>query len=248
MDRLPDDPAARRDWLERWAEQQQRALDDRPTPVTDRVCAGIRNGSRRLIAESARYAYRFLDRDLNTAGTTHDPEHDHPDRVAYVPTAWHVLPRALRTIGVSQNDTFVDFGCGKGRIVHQAARWRFRRVIGVEVSASLAEVARAGIAARRRQHRCRNVEIVVCDAAQFQVPDDLTVAYLFDPFRGDTLSAVLGHIVESIDRCPRRVRLVYVHPRHGAQVIATRRFRLLSEQRGGLRDLRVNRAAIFESV
>jgi cyclopropane fatty-acyl-phospholipid synthase-like methyltransferase len=86
-----------------------------------------------------------------------------------------VLPRALRYLGVSDRDTFVDFGCGKGRVVHQAARRPFRRVIGVEISPVLAEVARNGLAARRHQHRCGSVEIVVSDVTQYRVPDDLTI-------------------------------------------------------------------------
>jgi hypothetical protein len=38
------------------------------------------------------------------------------------PTPWHILPRALRKVGASDDDVFVEFGCGKGRVVHQAAR------------------------------------------------------------------------------------------------------------------------------
>jgi hypothetical protein len=131
--------------------------------------------------------------------------------------------------------------------VHQAAKWPLRRVIGVEVLPVLAEFARTLVAAHNHEYRCPSVEIMVCDATQFQVPDDLTIAYLFDPFRGETFDVVLRHIIESIDRQPRRVRLIYVNPTQAPQVVATKRFRLVKELRGGLRDVRVNRAAIFES-
>ncbi len=129
-----------------------------------------------------------------------------------MPSPWHALPRALYYLGVSDRDTFIDFGCGKGGVVHQAARRPFRRVIGVEISPVLAEIARTNLAARRRQHRCRNVEIVVSDVAEFSVPDDLTIGYLFHPFMNETLDALLRSIVDSIDRRPRRVRLIYVSP------------------------------------
>jgi SAM-dependent methyltransferase len=158
-----------------------------------------------------------------------------------------VLPRALRYLGVSDRDTFVDFGCGKGRVVHQAAKRPFRRVIGVEISPDLAATARASLAARSHQHRCRNVEIIVADAAEFRVPDDLTIGYLFDPFMNQTLDAVLGSIIDSIDRHPRRVRLIYLHSLAGSQVLATGRFRLLKEQRSRLLDASGSRVAIYES-
>ena len=203
----------------------------------------------RLARGPQRFANRMLERGLDTSGDAFAPEHDHPDRVAYAPSGWHVLPRALRYLGVSERDTFVDFGCGKGRVVHQAARRPFRRVIGVEISPALAEIARANLAARRHQHRCRDVEIVVADVAEFAVPDDLTIAYLFHPVENETFDAVLRGIVDSIDRHPRRVRLIYVSPILGSRVLATGRFRLLTEQRSRLLETPRStlQASIYES-
>jgi hypothetical protein len=257
---LPADPAARREWLERWAAEQERRIDHRRAPFPRRISQALDTERIRhafavwqwqLVSASRRFTlpvfHRVLDRRLNTSGDSHLPEHDHPDRRHYVASAWHVLPRALHYLGVSDRDTFVEFGCGKGRVVHQAAKRPFRRVIGVEISPALAEIARAGLAARRNQHRCRDVEIVVSDVTEFQVPDDLTIGYFFDPFSNEVFDGVLRGIVDSIDREPRRVHLIYVHPRLASRVLATGRFRLVKELRGGLRDARVYRAAIFES-
>jgi SAM-dependent methyltransferase len=245
---IPDDPEARQLWLERWAQEQESQLEQGPDPFSHRVRVTLAKRMERLVKATEKYAERVFDRSLDTDDFIKDePEHAHVDRVPYVVSAWHVLPRALRAVGACERDTFVDFGCGKGRIVHQAAKWPLRRVIGVEVSPVLAEFARALVAAHSDEHRCPNVEIVVCDAALYEVPDDLTIAYFFDPFRGETLDLVLRRIIESIDRHPRRLRLIYVNPREAGQVLATGRFRLRKEQRGGLRDFRVSRAAIFES-
>ena len=244
---LPDDTAARHELLQDWAVAQQQRLGLGRVPLRARLTlARIR-----LADRLQRSATRVLDRGLDTAGSAEEPEHDHPDRLHYLPSPWHVLPRALRYIGVSDRDVFVEFGCGKGRVVHQAARRPFRRVVGVEISPVLAEVARSGLAARRHQHRCRDVEIVVADVTAFRVPDDLTVAYFYRPFTGDVFESVLRGIVESIDRNPRRVRLIYVWPREEehSQILATGRFRLLKEQRSRLLDTYTpgSFSAIFES-
>ena len=201
---VPDDPAARREWLERWAAEQEANRAPR--------APGSVSQSRRLAIRVERLALRVVERGLDFGGHPIEPEHVHPDRVAYLASPWWTLPRALRFLGVSDRDTFVDFGCGKGRVVHQAAKRPFRRVIGVEISPALAEIARANLATRRHQHRCPNVEIVVADAKDFRVPDDLTIAYFWHPFTGETLEAVLRGIVDSIDRHPRRVRLIYLGP------------------------------------
>jgi len=87
---------------------------------------------------------------------------------------------------------------------------------------------------------------VVADAADFRVPDDVTIAYFFHPFSGDTLSAVLRGIIDSIDRHPRCVRLIYLDPLSDV-VLDTGRFRVLKERRGLLRDNRFRRVAIYES-
>jgi SAM-dependent methyltransferase len=206
-------------------------------------------GSRAADRQLERLADRLFDRGLDTSQHAYLPEHEPLDRVLYVASPWHVLPRALRYVGVSDSDTFVDFGCGKGRVVHQAARRPFRRVIGVEISPDLAEIARTNLAARRHQHRCGSVEIVVADATQFPVPDDLTIAFLFRPFERETLEAVLNGIVESIDRNPRRVRMIYAWPTINSlsRILATERFRLVKQQSGRLLNRRVDRVAIFES-
>jgi predicted RNA methylase len=249
------DTATRREALERWADEKLgrpprgrfRAKLGQRVIGPQRLARGVERAIGSLIRPAERVADRVLDRGLDTSSQLKLPIHGVEDRVLYVPSAWHVLPRALRYIGVSERDTFVDFGCGKGRIVHQAARWPFGRVIGVEVSPELAEIARKVLAARSHQHRCRNVEIVVSDVRDFRVPDDLTIGYFFRPFGDKTLQAVLQAIVESIDRNPRRVRLIYLWPMTSrSKILATGRFRVVKEQWSPLRG-RVDRVAIFES-
>src|SRR6516225_8353137 len=44
--------------------------------------------------------------------------------------------------------TFVDIGCGKGRALMVASAFPFRRLVGVEISPELCEIARANTARR----------------------------------------------------------------------------------------------------
>lgn len=231
-----EDNAARLEQLERWA-ADQRELSERRAKIPPREQLG------------QRIANWFLDRGLHTGGRTFEVENLHGPQLGYAPSAWHTLPRALRFTGVTADDTFIDFGCGKGRIVHQAARRPFRKVIGVEIAPALAEAARAALEARKKQHRCKDVEIVVADAREYRVPDDLTIAYFFHPFHREILDAVLDDIIGSIDRNPRRVWLIYSHPVASEQVAATGRFRPVKELRGGLRpgSREFYRTLIYES-
>jgi predicted RNA methylase len=144
---------------------------------------------------------------------------------------------------------FVDFGCGTGRVVHQAAKRPLKRVIGVEVIAAVAARAETLVAAHRHEYRADAVEIVNCDVQRFPIPADLTIAYLgqVQGFSEEVLSTVLGNLIASLDHRPRRVRLIYHQPRYRDGTLpatpvvhATERFRLRP-------DLSFRATAIFES-
>ena len=173
-----------------------------------------------------------FDRGLNTARNTFLPSGQ--GHYMSAPSPWHILPRALRKLGAGDQDVFVDFGCGTGRVVHQAAKRPLKRVIGVEIFPEVADRAQTLVASQRRRYRCQSVEIVTCDITEFRVPDDLTIAYLgqVQYLSEEELDAVLRNIIESIDRRRRRVRLIY-YPTPAPRVGATGRFRLLPEMSFG---------------
>jgi SAM-dependent methyltransferase len=149
----------------------------------------------------------------------------------YEPAGWLTLRRVLRKGEVSEDDVFIDLGSGKGRVVLQAARYPFRRVIGVEISESLNEVARRNVE-RMPGLRCKQVDIVTADLAECEIPDDVTVAFIYNPVRGELFSAVVDKLLASYDRRPRDLRLIYRIPLEEPRLTRTGRFRMLKSIRG----------------
>lgn len=117
-----------------------------------------------------------------------------PHRCDYEPSGWLDIRRILRHGEIGPNDVFLDLGSGKGRAVLQAARFPFSRVIGVELSEDMTAIAQRNLAARRRQLRCRNVELITADVLHYPIPDDVSVVYLFNPFQGPIFDAVIEQI------------------------------------------------------
>lgn len=189
-----------------------------------------------------------FERGLETEGHASSIEHFHPDRVWYQASGWSYLRRALPRTEVDEHDVFVDFGSGKGRVVYQAALYPFKRVIGVEIAPELSEIARQNLERNRHKLACPNVEIVTSDVATFEIPDDMTVAYFYYPFVGETFRRVIDSIIASLDRRPRRVRLVYGLPVMEEYILGTGRFRLCRSVKildiGGL----PHRIGVYESV
>jgi SAM-dependent methyltransferase len=182
---------------------------------------------------------------LDTSKTQLEPDHFHPDRVTYQPSGWRYLRRGLRGLDVGPSDVFVDFGAGKGRVLCQAARYPFARVIGVEISDRLADVARANVDRNRHRFTCQAVEVVTADAVDYQIPDDLTVAYFYHPFAGRTFETVIDRLVESIERKPRRVTIVYACPGLERYILASGHFRLARTSRGGFGDFLNRRVSVY---
>jgi SAM-dependent methyltransferase len=128
---------------------------------------------------------------------------------------------------------FLDLGSGQGRVVFQAARfYPFRRVVGVELVADLHARAAANIAGNRGRLRCRDVQLVCSDVLDFRIPDDVTVVHLYNPFTGNTFATVIDRLLASVDRRPRRLRIVYANPVEHEQLMATGRVRLARRVHG----------------
>lgn len=147
----------------------------------------------------------------------------------YLVTSWFKLLRVRRILDdldISTGDVFLDLGAGKGRMLWLAARYPFGRVIGVELAAELAETARRNLARHQRRLACRDIRVEVSDAAEYGLPDDVSVVYLNHPFTGATFERVAGNLCASVARNPRVLVLIYNHPVMGGY-LTEQRFRVV---------------------
>lgn len=132
---------------------------------------------------------------------------------------WLGTWRLLRRLDARPGEVLLDIGCGAGRVVVGAMGRPFGRVIGIEIDPAFAELATRNVAHRRRP-RTRG-EIVVADATQYEIPTDVTVVYLYNPFQGDVFARTLDRIIDSHAAAPRELRLVYANPVEHDLVLAT---------------------------
>jgi SAM-dependent methyltransferase len=137
---------------------------------------------------------------------------EHSNRyVAIVPRLFH---RMVESLSINHRQfTFVDIGSGKGRAMILASAWPFRRILGVELSPKLHQIAKGNIDQyKRRQLACRNLRSLWCDAALFPLPPTNLVLYMYNPFREPVMRQVLDNVRRSWEEHPRDIFILYRTP------------------------------------
>lgn len=155
------------------------------------------------------------------------------DAGRYRPTGLFSLRRILPRSEVSDRDVLVDFGSGKGRVVLQAALYYpLQTVYGVELSEALHEVAQRNVRQVSHRLRCSDVRLECTDARNFEIPEDTTIAFFYNPFATEVFTRVFERLLRSIDRNPRPFRIIYGNPVDEAVLLRSGRVRLIRELRG----------------
>jgi predicted RNA methylase len=148
-------------------------------------------------------------------------------RERYAASRFIASARAIRRLGLGAHDSVADLGAGKGLGMMMAAEYPARRVVGVELVPEFAETARANIANNRGRLKAADIEVVTGDVLEWEVPDDLTVVYLYSPFFGDLFAQVLDRLLDSVERHPRPLRVVYAFPREHERMLEVARAEVL---------------------
>ena len=143
---------------------------------------------------------------------------------AYQPTEQAAFREMMAVLPIDfRAFTFIDIGSGKGRVLLMASEFPFRKIIGVELVASLHRIAQENIAAYQAKkalvdpHRAATqpqtpVESVCMDARQFPFPETPLVVFLFNPLPESGLRRVLRNLEKSHSEVPRPIWIVYHNP------------------------------------
>jgi len=165
-----------------------------------------------------------------------------------VSSGYLFVARGLWGCRIGRRDTFLDYGSGKGRALLAAARFPFGRVIGVEVNEWECEIARSNARIAAPRLRCSQIEVITADATAWPVPDDVTYIYMFNPFWDETFRMMLERVLESLDRRPRALTIIYANPKCAPELLATGRFTRVRTSLGPRRHIPQQRIEVFRAI
>ncbi len=140
-----------------------------------------------------------------------DPATDHASRYgATSPEAFAEYVDRLPITPASY--AFVDFGCGKGRVVLLAAKRPFAEVTGIELLPELHAVAEANLAKFAPHQRCGPVRLLCQDARLYKPAARPHVFFLYNPFGEEILRVVIGNIEAGCGAHLADSYVVYINP------------------------------------
>ena len=120
---------------------------------------------------------------------------------------------------------FVDLGCGKGRALMVASEFSFARLVGVEISPNLAEVARRNAAViGLRDPRRTPIEIHVGDATTVRPPGERVVYFMYHPVGRALMETLVDGLERQLANGLQHAFLVYYNPVHGDVLDRSPRF------------------------
>ena len=162
---------------------------------------------------------RFDERHATDTAGSVEPEHlgiaddqRRRDAILYLPSPTSITRWMLDEVAVdTPATTFVDLGCGKGRVLLVAAERPFQRVLGVEISTQLAAVARQNAERYRPPPALRSaIDVLDADVTTVDLPATDLLIHLYHPFDPAVSAAVLHRLEASLAATPRRVTIAYL--------------------------------------
>jgi SAM-dependent methyltransferase len=181
----------------------------------------LRHPFRTLVMAYDYYSSAFYDWTHGIRTTKIEPlstlQLTHPENLVHANPYLASQPEDIRAVFRNldvdfRKYCFVDYGCGKGRVLAEAVRYPFKSVIGFDFAKELCEACEANLENVRVTQRCGAVQVFQADATEFDLPHEPCVVYIYNSFRGPVLAATLYRICKSVEQYPRHVRIAYVTP------------------------------------
>lgn len=158
---------------------------------------------------------RAYEKGLNikTSGTQREfYENEHYNR--YEATNYNVLEELCYDYFFDDNDSIVDFGCGKGRLNFFLSNRYNCSVTGIEMNKDLINEANRNKENYLMLHpNCKNkIEFICCLAQEYQINKADNKFYFFNPFSVQIFSSVVYNILDSFADEPRCLDIVMYYP------------------------------------
>jgi SAM-dependent methyltransferase len=147
--------------------------------------------------------------DLRTSVPSEELEH----ASIYQPVNYYTAERLFESIDREDlQGAFLDVGCGKGRVLALAAAYGFTDIIGIDFSPKLCHEAIALADEVEHKYPSANITIDCLDAREYDIPENVSVIFMFNPFNDLVMTDFLERVSETLLDYPRKLKVLYANP------------------------------------
>lgn len=132
----------------------------------------------------------------------------------YEATPYLILDALFDEYKLEMSDCFVDYGCGKGRVLFYVHNRFHNSVTGIEMNNQLYHKSLKNKAyyMQKASSRAGSIQITCCKAEEYEVKKYENRFYFFNPFSLEIFRKVVNNIVRSVEQENREVELILYYP------------------------------------
>jgi len=155
----------------------------------------------------------MMDAKLNIQTTGRDDKYADDHIYPYEPTTYAVLDRVIESGYISNREYLIDYGSGKGRVPIYLNYKIGCRATGIEMMPVFFDQAQKNLKEYAKRNKSgKEVSFVIERAQDYEIPDEATAFFFFNPFSIEIMKSVMGKIIDSYYINPRRMRLFFYYP------------------------------------
>lgn len=133
--------------------------------------------------------------------------------IDYGPTCYSVLEDLFVKYPFAQNDHFVDFGCGKGRVLIMAAYHGCAMLTGYELATDRYEILTSNVRSFKGKHETTSVFSLLNENVEdISIPDTTNKFFFTNSFHLKVHMKILDKIHSSLLREKREILLFFHRP------------------------------------
>lgn len=130
------------------------------------------------------------------------------DSKSYVASSSSKVKFVLKSLEIKNTDAVLDYGSGKGKMLHVMSKFPFKHVDGVEISKHLCDIANKNLT----KLKVNKTTIYNSEASAFKDLDTYNFFYFFNPFPAKIMEKVMTNIQVSHEKHSREITIIYYVP------------------------------------
>jgi SAM-dependent methyltransferase len=129
------------------------------------------------------------------------------------PSSFYELREGFNKTKLNSSEiSMIDIGCGEGRVMNFGMLLGFKRVFGIDLDEPALEKAAENCKKMQQQGFNTAFHVESADAALYNIPENINLFYLFNPFGEKTMEKFAGNLVNYSKKYRSELHVIYCVP------------------------------------